>query len=502
MNAIAPLPLLARLAGAVRPPPLTPAAGGNDDPAVDRRAALPIAAITAARPQRRAPQVGSGATLAGERLARARLARTARIGPVTFHEMLGHFAGAEAALEALPSLARRAGFATAPVPPPADRLWREAEALCRQGGRLVVWGDPDYPALLAQIPDAPPLLAAIGDLDLLARPTLAVVGARNASTNGRRLAAALVGDLGAAGVVVVSGLARGIDTAAHHAALDSGTVAVLAGGVDLLYPPENDDLYRAIASRGLLLSEAPLGAVPQARHFPRRNRIVSGLALGVLVIEAALQSGSLITARQAADQGRDVFAVPGSPLDPRSRGTNRLIRDGALLVETAADILAQLRSLPAAAGARRATRATTQAGAHAAAIDPPTPPADVASPSDGCGELGARGDTPLPSTPSAGATAPANRPSTGHRPPSAAQQTATSPIPSPVTTRTPTGQASENINESLRQVILDRLGPSPTPVDELIRECHVSAALVTAVLLDLELSGRVERSQGNTVVLI
>ena len=269
--------------------------------------------------------------LAGERLARIRLARTSRIGPVTFHEMLGHYGSATAALDALPELARTARLDTRAAP--ATSVQREAAALAERGGRFLVIGDDDYPASLAAIPDAPPVLSVIGDPALLARPAVAVVGARNASVNARRLAARFAAELGQAGQVITSGLARGVDAAAHEAALPTGTVAVLAGGVDVIYPPEHADLYREIAGRGLILSEAPLGAVPQARHFPRRNRIVSGLSRGVLVVEAALQSGSLITARQAADQGREVFAVPGSPLDPRARGTNRLIRDGAHLVE-------------------------------------------------------------------------------------------------------------------------------------------------------------------------
>ncbi|HEX2885529.1 DNA-processing protein DprA [Vineibacter terrae] len=414
MNAVTPLPLLARLADI--------AAGRMPPPA---------------------------ATLAGERLARARLARTPRIGPVTFHEMLGHYGTAAAALDALPSLARRAGFALAPVAPPPTALHREAEALAARGGRFIVHGDADYPTGLAQIADAPPLLSAIGDPGLLKRPLLAVVGARNASTNGRRVAATLAHDLGAGGFAIVSGLARGIDTAAHQASLGTGTIAVLAGGIDVIYPPENADLYRALAAQGLVLSEAPLGAVPQARHFPRRNRIVSGLALGVLVVEAALQSGSLITARQAADQGRDVFAVPGSPLDPRCRGSNQLLRDGAHLVETAADVRAHLRPEP-----------TPAATAPVAAVSPTVTKSDRAA----------------------------------HRRDRTGGGAATALDAAP--------QYIEKQGDFTPECLLACLGHSPTPVDEVIRECHVSPALVTAALLDLELSGRVERLQGNMVALI
>lgn len=394
------------------------------------------------------PPTGDTQALAGDRLACARLARAPRVGPVTFHEMLGHFGSATAALEGLPALARRAGFTQAPVPPSAAAIHREQAALAALGGRFIVHGDADYPVALAQIPDAPPLLAALGDPGLLARAALAIVGARNASTNGKRLAAALAHELGAAGFAVVSGLARGIDTAAHRAALQSGTIAVLAGGVDVIYPPENADLYRAIATGGLILSEAPLGAVPQARHFPRRNRIVSGLSRGVLVVEAALQSGSLITARQAADQGREVFAVPGSPLDPRCRGGNRLIRDGAHLVEEAADVLAHV------------------APGHPPPRTAPPPPEPTLS-----------DDQPPVYPPPGPGKAPRRGPKID-----------TQPI--------------EKASNSIPDRILACLGRSPTPVDELIRECHVSPTLITAALLDLELSGRVERLQGNLVALI
>ena len=203
-------------------------------------------------------------------------------------------------------------------------------------------GDPDYPDLLWQIDSAPPVLAILGDPALLERPAIAVVGARNASANGRTLCRRISAELGEAGMVVVSGLARGIDAEAHEAALPTGTIAAIAGGIDVAYPPENAGLHDRMAESGLIVAEAPFGTQPRSRHFPRRNRIIAGLSLGVLVVEAAMRSGSLITARQAGEQGRDVFAVPGSPLDPRARGANRLIRDGARLVESAADILDEL----------------------------------------------------------------------------------------------------------------------------------------------------------------
>jgi DNA processing protein len=265
----------------------------------------------------------------GERRARLRLARSARIGPVTFHEALAHFGSALAPCTRLDTTSDAA-------------IAREEEALAKAGGRFVVFGDPTYPPALAALPDAPAVLSAIGDLGMLGRPTLAVVGAREASMAACRLAGELARALGAAGFLVASGLARGIDTAAHQAALPTGTVAVLAGGIDQVYPPQNAGLHAAIAAEGLLLSESPWGAPPVARAFPRRNRIVSGLSKGVVVIEAAARSGSLITAHRAAEQGREVFVVPGSPADPRYAGSNSLIRDGAILTRDINDILGVL----------------------------------------------------------------------------------------------------------------------------------------------------------------
>jgi DNA processing protein len=264
-----------------------------------------------------------------ERLARVRLARSPRIGAVTFHEALGHFGSAQAACAELATIS-------------AAQAEREQERLGRLGGQFIVWGDARYPAALAALPDAPPLLSAIGDLALLARPTIAIVGAREASLAGQRFAAETAEALGAAGFVIASGLARGIDAAAHEAALPTGTVAVLAGGIDQVYPPQNARQHERIAAEGLLLSESRVGTPPVARAFPRRNRIVSGLSAGVVVIEAAARSGSLITAHRAAEQGREVFVVPGSPFDPRYEGSNNLIRDGAILTRGVNDILGVL----------------------------------------------------------------------------------------------------------------------------------------------------------------
>lgn len=267
-----------------------------------------------------------------------RLARSRRVGPTTFHRMYREYGNAEAALLALPSIAAAAGVEDYSVCPEQVAL-AELRNGFKAGARLILWGQPDYPKSLMNLSDAPPILWAQGDIGLLQRPMVSLVGARNASSLGVRMARSLASSLAAAGQVVVSGLARGIDAAAHEAALSHGTVAVQAGGVDVVYPQENASLAAKIAELGCRVSEHPLGLVPQARHFPQRNRIVSGLARAVVVIEAAAKSGSLITARTAADQGRDVMAVPGHPFDARAAGCNMLIRDGAILVRTAQDVL-------------------------------------------------------------------------------------------------------------------------------------------------------------------
>jgi len=282
---------------------------------------------------------------AAERLARLRLWRSENVGPITFHRLMARFGSGRAALDALPDLARRGGRSRPVTLQPAAEAERELAALEALGAVALCCGETGYPSRLAELEDAPPLLAALGRVELLSRDSLAIVGARNASGNGRRLARQLAADLGAQGYIVVSGLARGIDAAAHEGALGTGTVAVLAGGLDVVYPRENAALHAAIAADGVLVSEMPPGLEPQARHFPPRNRLISGLAWGVVVVEAALRSGSLITARLAAEQGREVFAVPGSPLDPRARGCNRLLRDGATLTESAEDVVAGLSHL-------------------------------------------------------------------------------------------------------------------------------------------------------------
>jgi DNA processing protein len=281
-----------------------------------------------------------------------RLIRSQNVGPRTFRALINHFGGARAALEALPGLARRGGRGTAPQICSRAQAEREIDAADKMGARFVAVGETGYPRLLQAIDDRPPLLALRGNPGALARPAAAIVGSRNASGAGLKITQQLARGLGEAGFVTVSGLARGIDAAAHRASLESGTIAVLAGGLDRLYPPEHAQLADAILAAGIVLSEMPFGWEPRAHDFPRRNRLISGIALGIVIVEAAKRSGSLITARLALEQGREVFAVPGSPLDPRAEGTNGLLKQGATPVTEAADIVAALqpiigRELPA-----------------------------------------------------------------------------------------------------------------------------------------------------------
>jgi DNA processing protein len=358
-----------------------------------------------------------------QRLDWLRLIRSDNVGPRTFRALVNHCGGARAALAALPDLARRGG-ATRPARvhsrPEAERELKAAAAL---GLTLVALGEPDYPSRLQMIDDAPPLVAVRGRIAALALPMVAIVGARNASAAGMRFAERLARDLGAAGLAVVSGLARGIDAAAHRASLATGTVAVLAGGHDHIYPPEHADLAAAILGEGALVSEMPLGWEPRARDFPRRNRLISGLAVGIVVVEAAKRSGSLITARFALEQGREVFAVPGSPLDPRAEGTNDLLKQGATLVTEAADVIATVRPILG------------------------TPIELVAE----------EPDAPAP---------PGGEPGTDER-----------------------------------ARIIGLLGPTPVPIDDLIRLSGSSPAVVRMVLLELDIAGRLERHGGSLVSL-
>ena len=356
-----------------------------------------------------------------DQMARLRLIRSDTIGPVTCAQLLHRFGSAQAALDAIPDLAARGG-GRPPRLASVAQVEREIEQIERLGARYLFLGEADYPALLAEAEGAPPALIASGDLAILERPLVAVVGARNASAAACRFARQLAHSLGAAGTVVVSGLARGIDTAAHDGSLETGTIAVVAGGIDIFYPPENAERQRTIAERGLLLAEQPPGTEPHARHFPTRNRIIAGLAQGTVVVEAAPRSGSLITARLAGDYGREVMAVPGSPLDPRAQGCNLLIRDGATLVQNADDVLEAIR--PLALGPF--PRAVREEAAPAPAAD---------------------------------------------------------------------------IEDSARPVVVDLLGPTPVPVDEIVRQSGIAPAVVQTVLLELELAGRLERHAGGRVSL-
>ena len=349
---------------------------------------------------------------------RLRLVRSSGIGPITFRQLLARFGDAAAALAAVPDLARRGGGRAPSLCTRADAE-REIERVDKLGARYLVLGQGIYPRLLAEMDDAPPLLMAKGQLGLLERIAVAIVGARNASAAACRFARGLAHGLGQHGTVVVSGLARGIDSAAHDGALDSGTIGIVAGGIDIIYPPENDERQKAIAERGLVLAEMPPGTEPRARHFPYRNRIIAGIGLGTVVVEAAPRSGSLITARLAAEAGREVMAVPGSPLDPRAQGCNQLIRDGATLVQSAADVMEAIR------------------------------------PFEGKVE-----------------SAP--------RPYEAA------PVPD---------------DESALGTVEELLGPSPVPVDELIRQSGAPSGAVQMALLELDLAGRLDRHAGGKVSL-
>ncbi|MCF6445029.1 DNA-processing protein DprA [Nereida sp. MMG025] len=347
-----------------------------------------------------------------------RLLRSRRVGISTFYRLLTEHGSADAALAALPQIAQSAGVKGYQICP--EGVVRAELANARRiGAKMLCRGAPDYPAALTDLDDAPPILWAMGDVSLLKRPMVAMVGARNASSLGTRMASTMARELGAADIVVVSGLARGIDTAAHIAALKTGTIAVQAGGVDQIYPAENTQLHHDIAKTGLRLSEQPMGMTPTARHFPRRNRIISGLSRATVVIEAAAKSGSLITARNALDQGRDVLAVPGHPFDARASGCNMLLRDGATLVRGAADILEVIGTAPAP-------------------------------------------ELPFP---------PPQDPPSGQ--PRSLRQTA-----------------------ALHTQILDRLGPTPVPQDQLCRDLKTTADAVTPVLLELEMDGKLVRHAG------
>ena len=353
---------------------------------------------------------------------RLRLVRSPGIGPITFRQLIARFGNAAAALAAVPDLARRGGGRAPSLSSRADAEQEIArvEAL---GARYLVLGQGLYPRLLTEMDDAPPLLMAKGQLGLLERAAVAIVGARNASAAACRFARGLAHGLGQQGTVVVSGLARGIDSAAHDGALDSGTIGIVAGGIDIFYPPENEERQTAISERGLVLAEMPPGTEPRARHFPYRNRIIAGISLGTVVVEAAPRSGSLITARLSAEAGREVMAVPGSPLDPRAQGCNQLIRDGATLVQSAADVMEAIRPF------------------EGKVASPPLlyEPKHPAAPAEG--------------------------------------------------------------DESATSTVEELLGPSPVPVDEIIRLSGVPSGAVQMALLELDLAGRLDRHAGGKVSL-
>ncbi|WP_300531755.1 DNA-processing protein DprA [Maricaulis sp.] len=367
------------------------------------------------------------------RLATLRLARTAGIGPVNFRRLIDRYGDAQTALDALPSLKGAAHLSITS----RDAAQRELEAVDRADAALFLLGEPSYPDLLARIADAPAALMVSGRAELLQRPGCAIVGSRNASAVGLRLARDLAAAISAEGLVVTSGLARGIDGAAHTGSLAHGTIAVVAGGIDHIYPPEHARLHHEIAETGLVVSEMPLASRPTARDFPRRNRIISGLTRGTLVVEAAMKSGSLITARLAGEQGREVMAVPGSPLDPRAKGTNHLLREGAHLIESAEDVVELLGQI------------------HL------PPPEQVREADDG------------PFTPFATDTAPE------HDTPHAEDAEHSAPMPA--------------------RDLLDLISPVPVSVDELARQSGKGAGEIQAEILELELTGAVIQLPGARV---
>ena len=392
-----------------------------------------------------------------QRLDWLRLIRSESIGPRSFRSLMNRFGGAAAALDALPGLARQAGRDIRICP--AGEAEREFEGLARLGGRFIALGETEYPVPLQAIDSAPPLLAVLGRADVLQRPGVALVGSRNASAAGMKFTARLARELGEADFTVVSGLARGIDTAAHEASLETGTVAVLAGGLDEIYPPQNIPLARRILERGALVSEMPLGWTARARDFPRRNRLVSGLSLGTVVVEAARRSGSLITARFANEQGRLVFAVPGSPLDPRAEGGNHLIREGATLCAEAAHVIEALQPLR-----QRELALSLPPRLMREAPGEPAPEAmwdelDLPEVEPAPGYARYEGGFELEPSSSSAMSAPAD---SGRR-------------------------------------LLDLLGPVPIALDDLVRASGLPAGEVGHVLVELELTGAIRRHPGGTL---
>ncbi|MEM1299708.1 MAG: DNA-processing protein DprA [Pseudomonadota bacterium] len=378
---------------------------------------------------------------AREHLARVRLARSQNVGPRTFHHMLRRFGTAERAVEALPELAARGGKRDYTVCP-RDQAEEELETGDRLGCQLLLAGEPEFPDLLGQVEPVPPLIWCRGRTDLLRESAVALVGARNASALGLRTARRLARELGVNGHVVVSGMARGVDAAAHDAAMATGTIAVLAGGLDMPYPAENEQLHQRLADEGALISEVPFGVEPTSRHFPRRNRLISGLSRGVVLIEAAARSGSLITARFALEQGREVMACPGAAEDPRAAGCNAMIRDGAALVRHAGDVdeaLAAPRTIGLAEGGREFEFDADMFGEDTMRDD-----YDALADFD---EEGGMGD------------------------------------------------------EALADQIVGLLGPQPVEIDDIARECGVSASELSLAILELDLAGRISIQPGGMIAL-
>jgi DNA processing protein len=365
-----------------------------------------------------------------ERVACLRLIRSSNVGPVTFRELINTFGGAAAALDALPGLAAKGGGSKSFKICPKTRAEDELAAAERAGAVPLFTIEPGYPRALAAVDSPPPMIYARGQISLLQRPAVSIVGSRLASAAGLKLARQFAAELAAAGLIIVSGLARGVDAAAHSASLDHGTIAVLAGGIDHIYPPENEALFHQIAERGCLLTEMPPGFKPRAQDFPRRNRLISGLSLGVLVVEAARRSGTLTTARFAGEQGREVFAIPGHPLDPRAEGTNQLLKTGATLVTEANDVLEALEPI-----AQLGTRAFREFPAPALAFAPPDP-------------------------------------------------------------------AILDPSQRDRDAVVSALGPHPIDIDEIARATGLGIRVVRVVLMELDLSGLIERHGVQLVSLV
>ena len=356
-----------------------------------------------------------------------RLIRSDNVGPITFFNLVHQFGAAGRALEAIPDLAARGGKRTPVLCYTQKDAEREIAQVEKLGARMLRFGDTDYPELLLSIYDPPPLITVLGSPHIWkTRRNLAIVGSRNASANGYQFARKLAADAGALGLTVISGLARGIDTAAHTGSLAGGTVAVMASGIDQVYPPENKGLYELIAAQGAIISEQPFGAAPHSRSFPGRNRIISGMAQGTVVVEASLKSGSLITARFALEQGRDVFAVPGSPLDPRCKGTNSLIKQGAVVCESIDDVMQSL----------------------------------------------------------------------SHEQKFTFREKESLGFVSDATFKTNEGELAE-----ARKLVLSKLGYSPVIIDELLAQCQITPNMLSLILLELELAGRLSRMTGHKVAL-